>query len=293
MKKIDPCFYNLDTFVIMIEIGKYAELEILRDTEPGLFLGDDEGDEVLLPNKYCPKEFEIGDMIEVYVYRDFAERKVATNIIPKIHLKEFALLECKDVTEHGAFMDWGMEKHLMVPFSEQRQNMELGRWYVVYMDLDEDTDRLFGSNKLNRYLSNESLRVGEGDPVILVVYKETELGYSVIVNNLHKGLVYKNETFKPLNIGDELEGYVKKIREENKLDISLQPIGYQNAKDVNCELIHQALTENDGFLPLTDKSTPDAISRQFGISKKAFKKAIGALYKERKITLESDGIKLV
>ena len=235
----------------MIEVGKYAELEILRETSVGLFLGDEEGDDVLLPIKYYPESFEIGDTIEVFIYRDYAERKIATNIIPKIHLKEFALLECADVTEHGAFMDWGMEKHLMVPFSEQRQKLEVGRWYVVYMDLDEDTDRLFASNKLSRYLSNENLRVAEGDAVLLVVYKETDLGYSVIVNNRHSGLIYKNETFKPLRIGDELEGYVKKIREENKLDISLQPIGYRNAKDVNCELIHEALTANDGFIPLT------------------------------------------
>jgi len=277
----------------MIEVGKYAELEILRDTEPGLFLGDEDGNEVLLPNKYCPKEFELGDPIEVFVYRDFAERKVATNIIPKIHLKEFALLECVDVTEHGAFMNWGMEKHLMVPFSEQRQNMEIGRWYVVYMDIDEDTDRLFGSNKLGRYLSNDKLGVAEGDGVLLLVYKETELGYSVIVNNRHNGLIYKNEIFKPLRIGDELEGFVKKIREENKIDVSLQPIGYRNANDVNCELLYEALSNNQGFIPLTDKSPPAAIYDRFGISKKAFKKAVGGLYKERKLTIESDGIRLI
>ena len=275
----------------MIEVGKYAELEILRETSVGLFLGDEEGDDVLLPIKYYPESFEIGDTIEVFIYRDYAERKIATNIIPKIHMKEFALLEVADVTEHGAFMDWGMEKHLMVPFSEQRQKMEVGRWYVVYMDLDEDTDRLFASNKLSRYLSNDNLRVAEGDAVLLVVYKETDLGYSVIVNNRHSGLIYKNETFKPLRIGDELEGFVKKIREENKLDISLHPIGYKNAIDVNCELIHEALTNNDGFLPLTDKSDPKAIYDRLGISKKAFKKAIGGLYKERKITINQDGIR--
>jgi len=276
----------------MIDVGKYSELEILRETSVGLYLGDEEGDDVLLPIKYYPESFEIGDKIEVFVYRDYAERKIATNIIPKIHLREFALLECADVTEHGAFMDWGMEKHLMVPFSEQRQKMEVGRWYVVYMDIDEETDRLFASNKLSRYLSNEQLRVAEGDSVLLVVYKETDLGYSVIVNNRHSGLIYKNETFKPLRIGDELEGYVKKIRDENKLDISLQPIGYKNAIDVNCELIHEALTKNGGFLPLTDKSAPQAIYELIGISKKAFKKAIGGLYKERKIVIETDGIRL-
>ena len=277
----------------MIDIGRYAELEILRETSVGLYLGDDEGDDVLLPLKYCPESYEIGDELEVFIYRDYAERKIATNIIPKIHLNEFALLQVADVTEHGAFLDWGLEKHLIVPFREQRQKMELGRWYVVYMDIDEDTDRLFASNRLERYLSNEKLGVKEGDQVLLLVYKETELGFSVIVNNRYKGLIYKNETFKPLNIGDELDGYVKLIREENKIDISLQPIGYRNAKDVYCELIHQMLTDNEGLLDLTDKSPPKEIYDRLGISKKAFKKALGALYKERKIVIEENGIRLL
>ena len=153
----------------MIEIGRFNELEILRLTSVGLYLGDESGEDILLPNKYCPETYEIGDMIEVFVYRDYDERKIATNIIPKIFLHEFALLECVTVSEFGAFLDWGMEKHLMVPFREQRKKLEEGRWYVVYLDIDEKTDRLYASNKLNRFLQNEELTVELNQEVGLVV----------------------------------------------------------------------------------------------------------------------------
>lgn len=277
----------------MIEIGKYNTLTILRETSVGLYLGDDTGEDVLLPNKYCPEKFTIDDKIEVFVYRDHEERKVATNIIPKIHLHEFSLLEVTAVTDVGAFLDWGMEKELMVPYREQRQKLEKGRWYVVYLDVDKKTDRLFASNKLDKYLKNETLTVEEGQEVNLIIMQKTDLGYNAIINNVHKGLIYENEVFKKLNIGDRLTGFVKQIREENKIDLSLQPIGYRNSIDPNCELIHKSLVENKGYLALTDKSSTDEISAQFGISKKAFKKAIGALYKQRKITIEQAGIKLI
>lgn len=277
----------------MIEIGKYSTLKILRLTTVGLFLGDETGEDVLLPNKYCPEDYEIGDDLKVFVYRDYAERKVATNLSPRIALHEFALLEVTDVTDVGAFLDWGMEKNLLVPFKEQRQKMELGRWYVVYLDIDEQTDRLFATNKVEKRLSNEVLTVAEGDKAELLILSETDLGFSVIVNHKHKGLVYKNETFQELNIGDTVTGFVKKIRDENKLDISLTPLGYRNFIDDNSALIFDALEANNGALSITDKSSPGLIHAQFGLSKKAFKKALGTLYKQRKITIEPDGIKLV
>lgn len=276
----------------MIEIGRFNELEILRLTSVGLYLGDESGEDILLPNKYCPETYEIGDMIEVFVYRDYDERKIATNIIPKIFLHEFALLECVTVSEFGAFLDWGMEKHLMVPFREQRKKLEEGRWYVVYLDIDEKTDRLYASNKLNRFLQNEELTVELNQEVGLVVMSQSPMGYTVIVEHEHKGLVYDNEVFTELNVGDVITGYVRAIREDNKLDISLHPIGYVNAKDHNCEIIYEELRVHSGFLPLTDKSSPQVISEYFGISKKAFKKAIGALYKERKIEIGPKGISL-
>lgn len=277
----------------MIEIGKYNDLKILRRTPFGLYLGDESGEDVLLPNKYCPNDYELDDIIKVFVYLDHNEKKIATNIIPKIVLHEFSLLQVKDVSVVGAFMDWGMEKDLFVPFREQRQRMEIGRWYIVYLDIDHDTDRLYASNQIDKILQNSELSVMPGEKVDLVILKETDLGFTVIVNHKHKGLIFENEIFTKLNIGDKLIGYVKNIREDNKLDISLQPIGYSNFNDINSELIYRKLEQNNGFLAITDKSQPEEIYSTFGISKKAFKKSLGNLYKERKITIESNGIKLV
>ena len=277
----------------MIEIGKYNELSILRYTSVGLYLGDEAGNDVLLPNKYCPENFKVGEKIKVFVYLDYAERKVATNLTPGIVLHEFAFLKVSDVSNVGAFLDWGLEKDLMVPFREQRQKMEKGRWYVVYLALDAETNRLYASNKINKFLNNDMLTVKEGDAVKLLVAQKTDLGYSVIVNHKHKGLVYKNELFKNLNVGDALQGYIKHIREDHKLDVSLQPIGYEQYNDPNANKILQKLKENNGFLSVTDKSPPEEIYQQFGMSKKAFKKAVGALYKKRNIAFESGGIKII
>ncbi len=277
----------------MIEIGKYNILSILRQTHIGLYLGDESGEDVLLPNKYCPEKFEIEEKIRVFVYLDHEERKIATNIDPKIRLHEFALLQVTAVTDVGAFMDWGLEKELLVPFKEQRQKMEEGRWYVVYLDIDDKTDRLYASNKVEKYLQNEDLFVEEGEEVELLVMQKTDLGFSVIVNHAHKGLLFENEIFRPLNIGDTLRGFVKNIREDNKIDISLQASNFRQYNDTNEELILQALIKNNGFLPVTDKSSPDEIYSRFGISKKAFKKSIGTLYKQRKIAIETKGIYLV
>ena len=276
----------------MIDIGVYNELTILRSTSVGLYLGDEQGEDVLLPNKYCPEEYEVGDKIDVFVYLDYAERKVATNIDPKIKLHEFALLKTTSVENVGAFMDWGLEKELMVPFKEQRQNMEEGRWYVVYLDIDEKTDRLYATNKIEKRLQNENLTVEQGDEVDLLVYTKSDLGYSLIINNKHKGLVFDNEVFRELNIGDKLKGYVKEIREDNKIDISLSPVGYANYNDVNVNTILDKLHQNDGFIGINDKSSPHEIYDEFGISKKAFKKAVGALYKNRDISIEAKGIRL-
>jgi hypothetical protein len=277
----------------LISIGQHHELTILRDTSVGLYLGDNAGEDVLLPNKYCPDKFQIGDKLRVFVYRDFAERKIATNLEPKILLHQFALLKVNSVSDVGAFLDWGLEKDLMVPFSEQRQKMQEGRWYIVYLDLDEKTDRLYATNKIDKKLQNENLTVQEGDQVDLMIMQKTDLGYSVIVNNQHKGLVFESDIFTSLNIGDKVKGYVKKIREDNKLDIALQPIGFENFNDINCNLILDDMIKHGGFLNLTDKSSPEEIYNRFGISKKAFKKAIGTLYKLRKIELLTDGIKVI
>lgn len=277
----------------MIEIGKYNQLKILRQASVGLYLGDEDGEDVLLPNKYCSENMRIEESIEVFVYRDSSDLKIATTLTPKILLYEFALLQVNAVNEVGAFLDWGLEKDLMVPFREQRQKMELDRWYIVYLNLDKKTDRLYASNKVERFLQNETISIKEGEEVDLVVYHKTDLGYTVIVNNTHKGLIFENEIFKELNIGDRLKGYTKKIREDNKIDISIQPIGYKNFNDANSALIYKALLDNNGYLAITDRNTPEEIYAQFGISKKAFKRSIGALYKQKKIEIQPEGIKLI
>jgi predicted RNA-binding protein (virulence factor B family) len=281
-------------FSRLIAIGEHHELTILRPTTVGLFLGDGSGEEdILLPNKYCPQNFDVGDKIRVFVYRDHEERKIATTLQPKILLNQFAFLRVTSVSNVGAFMDWGLEKELMVPFREQRQKMQEGRWYIVYLDVDRKTDRLFATNKIEKRLKNENLTVKEGDAVDLIVMQKTDLGFSVIVNQKHEGLIFESDIFSKLNIGDKIKGFVKLIRTDNKIDISLQPIGFRNFNDPNCEMILDKLKSKKGFLPVTDKSTPDEVYATFGISKKAYKKAIGTLYKQRKISLHEDGIKLV
>ncbi len=277
----------------MITIGQHHELTILRSTTVGLFLGDGGEEDVLLPLKYCPEKFEIGDKLRVFVYRDHEERKIATTLEPKILLNQFAFLRVTSVSNVGAFMDWGLEKELMVPFREQRQKMEERRWYIVYMDIDAKTDRLFATNKIEKRLKNEVLTVKEGDTVEVMIMKKTDLGFSVIVNQKHEGLIFANEIFTTLNIGDKIKGFVKQIRDDNKIDISLQPIGFKKSNDPNCEMILSKLKAAKGFLPITDKSTPDEVYAKFNMSKKAFKKAIGTLYKQRKVVLEDTGVKLI
>lgn len=275
----------------MIEQGKQIELKIVKRATFGLFLGDESGEEVLLPNKYCSEEMKPGDQIKVFVYKDSEGKKIATTLTPKIYLHEFALLKVSAVTGVGAFMDWGLEKELMVPFREQKQKLEVDRWYIVYLDLDLKSDRLYASNRVERFLQNDQLSVKEGEEVTLVVLQKTDLGYSVIINHAHKGLIFDNEIFREIRVGDKLRGYVKRIREDQKIDISLQAIGFRNFNDANSELIYKKLEENEGFLAFTDKSTPEEIYAQFGISKKAFKKSLGALYKQKLIDIQPDGIK--
>jgi len=277
----------------MIEQGKEIELKVIKRTTFGLFLGDESGEEVLLPNKYCSEKLTPEDLIKVFVYRDSEGKKVATTLTPKIFLHEFALLQVSAVTGVGAFLDWGLEKELMVPFREQKQNMEVGRWYIVFLDLDKKSDRLYASNRLERFLQNDQITVKEGEEVSLVIQQKTDLGFSVIINHTHKGLIFDNEIFQEIRVGDRLKGYVKNIREDRKIDISLQALGFRNFNDSNSELIYLKLKESDGFLPLSDKSSPEEIYTQFGISKKAFKKSLGALYKKRLVEIQAEGIKLI
>lgn len=282
----------------MIEIGKYNTLTILRDTKVGLFLGNPQEDpeginDILLPNKYVPNNFEIGDDLTVFVYLDHEERPVATTIEPYILLNEFALLRVNYVNKIGAFLDWGMEKDIFVPFKEQARPMEKGKRYLVYLYLDEKTNRLVASSKTNQFLNNDQLTVEKGEEVNLIVSHITEIGINVIINEKHKGLIYKDEVYDDsIRTGDRLRGYIKTIRNDNKIDVSLQIQGYQSIEP-NAQLILGELKASRGFLRLTDNSHPEDIKTVLKMSKKTFKKAIGALYREKVIEIKEDGIYLI
>lgn len=273
----------------MIELGNYNTLKILRGTRVGLFLGDEDVDDLLLPTKYAPQAFEVGDTLRVFCYLDHEERPIATTLDPHIRRNNFGFLRVAEVNEFGAFMDWGLEKHLLVPFREQRTKMLPGHWYVVYCYLDEKSFRLVASSRLNKFLNNETLTVSASDEVDLLVSRRSDLGWDVIVNNRHSGLVFANEVFQKIEVGDQLKGFVKKIRPDGKLDISLQVIGPSKLEPAASQ-IYEKLIEQQGVLKIHDKSPPEDIKEMFQMSKKTFKRAIGTLYKERKIEIREDGI---
>jgi len=276
----------------MLFIGKYNYLTIQRLTSVGMFLSDVEGEEVLLPNQYLTDDMKIDDTIKVFVYLDSEDRPVATTETPKIIRNEFAYLEVTDVTEYGAFMDWGLIKDLFVPFREQSTPMQVGEWHVVFLYLDQKSSRLLASTKVDRYLENDRLLVKEGDEVDLLIFRKTDLGFNAVVNQYHNGLIYANEVFRELKVGDSLKGYVKKIRDENKLDISLQKTGFEIVEPIGQQILDEIKKQN-GFLELSDRSTPEEINKRLQISKKIFKKAIGGLYKQGLIKITDDGLYLV
>lgn len=273
----------------MIELGNYNTLKVLRSTSIGLFLGDEEGTEVLLPNKYVPDDFEIDGNLEVFCYLDNGERPIATTLKPFVKRNGFAFLKVVEVGAYGAFVDWGLEKHLLVPFREQGVEMEQGKKYVVHCYLDDKTFRLTGSSRLNKFLSNEDFTLEVNSEVEIMISRKTPLGREVIIEDKYKGLIFESDIFKPIAIGDRMKGYIKAVRPDNKVDISLQQIGAKMLEPT-AKFIFEKLQENNGFLALHDKSAPEEIKNTLHISKKAFKKAIGTLYKERKITIADDGI---
>lgn len=276
----------------MLDLGVKNTLRILRGTGVGMFLGDDEGNDVLLPKKYIPDDVIVGDDIEVFIYRDSEDRIIATTLEPKIQLNEFAYLQVKAVTQVGAFLDWGLEKDLFVPFREQNKKMEVDKWYAVYLYLDEDTDRLVASCKVNRFFEKENIDLAIGQEVDILVFEETDLGMNAVINNRYKGLIYENEIFQRIKIGTRTKAYVKNIRDDKRIDLSLQKQGYANVEP-NAERILEKLKANNGFLDVTDKSDANYVMYQLEMSKKTFKKAVGALYRQRIIRIEDDGIYLV
>lgn len=277
----------------MFNIGEYNSLTILRFTSIGAYLGHpdaDYEDVILLPNKYLKPGMQEGDEVEVFVYLDSEERPIATTLKPYVKIGEFAELEVKQQTRVGAFLDWGLEKDLFVPFGEMVERMNVGEKYLVGLYLDEQSNRLVATPRIGKLLDLNEIDLFQGQKVDLYIYNETELGFQVMINRKNRGLVYHNEVFQNIEIGDELPGYIKQIRPDKKIDVSLEPLGVASIEP-NAKKILDALNENRGVLPLSDKSKPEDIEAMLQMSKKLFKKAIGGLYKKRLIEIDKNEIR--
>jgi Uncharacterized protein conserved in bacteria len=274
-----------------IKVGEYNILKVARAFDFGLYLGEGK-DVVLLPKRFVPPGVQVGDELKVFVYHDSENRLIATTQQPRGVVGDIVYLPVVSVTNQGAFMDWGLMKDIFVPKSKQLEGMRLGGHYLVKIYLDEQTGRVAASEKIEHYLSNERLTVKEQDAVDLLVYRRTDIGYVVIINNLHTGVLHFNDIYQEIQVGERMKGYIKNIREENKIDVGLGKMGYQRVEDEAGKVL-RLLQENNGYLPYNDKSSPEDIYSFFGMSKKTFKMTTGNLYKNRKIIFTQTGIKLV
>ena len=275
----------------MVNIGKYNTLRVIKEVGFGVYLdGENEG-EILMPSRYVPDNCQIGDYVDVFIYLDSEDRPIATTEKPYAQVGEFAMLRVKSVNKIGTFLDWGIMKDLLVPFREQKVTMTEERSYLVYIYVDEQSQRIVASAKLNKFLNKSVPEYVTGQEVDLIIESETDLGYKAIVNNLHWGILYENEVFEQLSKGLKIKGYIKKIRTDNKIDLSMHPLGYEKIDPIS-QMILDDLKKQGGFIAVSDKSDAEHVYRIFGISKKSFKQAAGALYKSRLITIGTDGIRL-
>lgn len=268
----------------MAQLGRINTLKINRKSDFGLYLIDEEGNEILLPNRYVAPDMHIGDEIDVFVYKDSEDRITATTETPKAQVGEFALLRVVATNSAGAFLDWGLPKDLLVPFREQKMRMQTGRSYIVYVYVDYNSDRIVASAKIDKFLDNRPADYHQGDPVEILIAQRTDMGYKVIIDNLHSGIIYHNEIFKEINIGDRMEAYIKSLREDGKIDVTLADRADRRTMEL-ADKILMHLMSHGCRMALTDKSSPEAIKAAFECSKKDFKKAIGHLYKKKLITL--------
>ena len=276
----------------MITIGKTYKLKAVKKLDFGVYLDAEDLYEVLLPKRYVPRDLEMGDEIEVFLYLDSEDRPIATTEIPKIQLGEFAYLPVVDVNNTGAFLDWGLMKDLFVPYGEQHRPMEVGSSYIVYLYLDKIKGRLTASSKIDKFLDDEKPHdFTPQQAVKLLIANSTDLGYKAIINNSHWGVLFENEVHQRLSFGQSIDGFIKRVRPDGKIDVSLQ--GGKETRDKYERLILTYLNQHGGFAQVHDKSDPKLISDLFGMSKKAFKKTIGGLYKQKIINIEKDGINLV
>lgn len=275
-----------------IVLGDYNLLTVIKKVDFGVYLDGGNEEEILLPKRYVPQQCNVGDTLEVFVYLDQDERLVATTERPLARVGDFACLEVAWVNEYGAFLHWGLMKDLFCPFREQKVKMKKGERYLVHVHVDEDSYRIVASAKVERYLSHLPATYAAGDEVDLLIWQKTDLGFKVIVDNTHAGLVYQSQVFKHISIGDKMKGYIAAVRPDGKIDVTLQPTGRKQTTDF-AETLLQYLDEHQGYCHLGDKSDAEEIREQFEVSKKVYKKAIGDLYKRRLITIEDDGIYLL
>lgn len=274
----------------MIKVGQYNLLNVARKVDFGVYL-DDGAEGILLPKRFVPARTKLGDVIKVFLYHDSEGRLVATTQQPKGMVGDIVRLKAMSITPQGAFLDWGLMKDLFVPKSKQRSEMRVGGEYLVKIYLDEQTGRIAATEKIEPFLSNERLSVREKEIVDLIVYRRTEIGYLVIINQLHTGMLHFNEIFRDIQIGDRFNGFIKKIGLDHKIDVVIGQPGYQRVEDA-AEKIIRLLRENNGYLPYHDKSDPEEIYSFFGMSKKTFKMTAGNLYKQRRIVFTKTGIRL-
>lgn len=274
-------------------IGDYNTLTIARDASIGIFLEDEHGEEILLPKRYAPDLYRIGDQMEVFVYNDSEDRPIATTEKPLGRVNHLAFLEVIAVASMGAFMDWGLMKDLLVPIKEQSAEMVKGEKYLVYIYLDEKTDRLVGSSRLDRFMSDQVIDLEKGTEVEIWIWAEHYLGYRVIVNDKYVGMIYNEQTFEPVKPGEKHKAYVNQVRPDGRIDILMQKPGFVDNVQDSTKTLLDAIEAADGFLELTDKSSPDKIQEMLRMSKKTFKKSVGSLYKKKVIRIEEGGLRLL
>ena len=276
-----------------MELGKINKLKVSKVEDKRYTLFDGKDKEVFIDKDQVENTLSIDDEVEVFIYNDADNEFIATTKRSAIQIEEFAFLKVKAVNKYGAFVDWGLNDDLMVPFAEQTGRLEEENWYLFFLLTDEKTGRLILSRRINDFVFFEEIDVKQEDEVDLLIYNQTDLGINCIVNNMYKGLIFKSDIHKNINPGDKIKGFVKQVREDGKIDVVLEPLGYKKSIDKNSQIILDALQENDGFLELTDKSTPEDIKFILGLSKKAFKRSLGNLYKQKMVELFKDGVKLV
>ena len=274
-----------------IELGKFNQLEVVKEVDFGLYLDGGDDGEILLPTRYVPDGCEIGDILNVFLYLDIDERLIATTLTPFVQVGEFAYLEVAWVNQFGAFLNWGLMKDLFVPFSEQKMKMQVGRKYIVYAHIDDESYRIVASAKVEHFLSKEMPEYESGDEVDILIWQKTDLGYKAIVDNKFAGLLYENEIFTEPEIGGKMKAYIKQVREDGKIDLELQKAGFQKVDDF-AKVLLDYIKDNGGKISINDKSPAEDIYDEFGVSKKTFKKGVGDLYRKHLILLHEDGITL-